>query len=199
MSKKLYIILLILILGALSLTGCPGQKPTDASLSPMDYFPLPEGALWTYAGEGNEFAAFSRQVVAVEDSLAQVQEDTGGAVGTAIFSSTAEEIVRIFWEGEQSGLEIGITAEPNDNTIIIKAPIELGQKWNNQGHSREIVGLNEVVETPAGRFENCLKLEIIFPQSKIYEYYQPGVGLVKREFISEGFTVTSSLAEYSLE
>jgi hypothetical protein len=46
----------------------------------------------------------------------------------------------------------------------------------------EIVGLSETVETAAGRFEKCLKVEEttpLEPGNKEYKLYAPGVGLVQ--------------------
>jgi len=46
----------------------------------------------------------------------------------------------------------------------------------------EVMSLSETVETPAGKFEKCLKvLETtpLEPDDKAYKYYAPGVGLVR--------------------
>lgn len=58
----------------------------------------------------------------------------------------------------------------------------------------EIIALNETVQTPAGKFANCLKTEetnALKPKEKEYKYYAPGIGLVREEnlrLISYGFT-----------
>src|SRR5262249_46702791 len=57
----------------------------------------------------------------------------------------------------------------------------------------EILSVNETVETPAGTFKNCIKVEEttpLEPGSKEIKYYAPGVGLVKddkEELIKYGF------------
>jgi hypothetical protein len=46
----------------------------------------------------------------------------------------------------------------------------------------EIVTVNEVLQTPAGKFQHCLKTEEttpLEPKAKEYKLYAPGVGLVK--------------------
>jgi len=46
----------------------------------------------------------------------------------------------------------------------------------------EIVSINEIVQTPAGRFEHCLKTEEttpLEPKAKEYKLYAPGIGLIK--------------------
>ena len=45
----------------------------------------------------------------------------------------------------------------------------------------EIVSLSETVETPAGKFENCLEVEEttpLEPDVKEVKVYAPGVGLI---------------------
>jgi hypothetical protein len=46
----------------------------------------------------------------------------------------------------------------------------------------EVVSLSESVETPAGKFKDCLKVEETTPLEpgvKEYKYYAPGVGLLR--------------------
>lgn len=46
----------------------------------------------------------------------------------------------------------------------------------------EIVSMNETLDTPAGKFEGCLKTEEttpLEPKAKEYKLYAPGIGLVK--------------------
>jgi uncharacterized protein DUF3108 len=46
----------------------------------------------------------------------------------------------------------------------------------------EIVSVSETVQTPAGEFKNCLKVEEttpLEPETKGYKYYAPGVGLIQ--------------------
>lgn len=48
----------------------------------------------------------------------------------------------------------------------------------------EIISINEVVSTPAGTFENCLKTEEttpLEPDAIDYKYYAPGIGMVQDE------------------
>jgi len=46
----------------------------------------------------------------------------------------------------------------------------------------EVVSLSETVETPAGKFEKCLKVletNPLEPDSKEHKYYAPGIGLIQ--------------------
>jgi hypothetical protein len=173
-----------------------GGKP---ALKPGNYFPLTKGSTWKYQGEGNEYAAFNREVLFIKENLAQLKEDNGGTVSASIFKVTDNEIIRIYFQGEVYEAINLLDRQSNDDTIILKAPLETGTKWNNRDHGREIVDINATITTPAGKFENCIKVKITNPYSTLYEYYKEEVGLVKREFHSEQTLVTSSLEQYSVK
>ena len=107
--------------------------------------------------------------------------------------------MRTFFRGEEYDGNNLLDEEANDNLVLIKVPLEAGTKWETPNGTREIVETDAVVDTPAGEFEGCIKIEITTEHSVMYEYYKEGIGLVKREFLSEGMTVTSTLEEYSIK
>jgi hypothetical protein len=46
----------------------------------------------------------------------------------------------------------------------------------------KVISLSETVETPAGKFTNCLKVEEttpLKPESQEYKYYAPGIGMIQ--------------------
>lgn len=177
--------------------GTEEEEPDVSSLK--DYFPLTEGSTWKYLGEGMEYASFSREVLYVDGNRAQVSENNGGTVSASIFEFKEGEIVRTFFRGEEYDGNNLLEEEANDDLVLVKAPLEAGTKWETSNGTREIVETDAVVDTPAGEFKGCVKIEIATEHSVMYEYYKEGVGLVKREFLSEGATVTSTLEEYNIE
>jgi hypothetical protein len=89
---------------------------------------------------------------------------------------------------------------PNDSTVILQAPLTKGSTWKSDDRNqRKIVSLNANLKIPAGEFENCLQIKISGPDYVVYEYYKQGVGLIKREFLSGGETVSSTLESYSIK
>lgn len=162
------------------------------------YFPLTKGSTWQYKGEGNEYASFTREVLFVEGDKAQIKEDTGGTVSAAVFKTTEKEITRIFFRGEEYEETNFLNEEPNDNLVILKTPLEVGIKWEEPNGVREIVEVDAAVDTPAGRFENCIKIKIQGQDSTMFEYFKDEIGMVKREFISGDTTVTSTLEKYTI-
>lgn len=168
-------------------------------LSLKDFFPVSVGSTWKYLGEGNEYATFERKALFREGDKAQFSEDNGGTISASVFKVTDKEIVRTFFRGEEYNQENLMNEKVNDNTVILKAPIKAGTKWKNPKDDREITATDAVVETPAGKFTGCIKVSIRTENSTMYEYYKAGVGMVKREFVSEGMQVTSTLEKYEIK
>lgn len=163
-----------------------------------DYFPLTQGSTWQYLGEGNEYASFSREVIFAEGNRAQIKEDNGGTVSASVFEATDEAITRIFFQGESYENEDFLDVDSNDNLVILKAPLQVGTTWETGDSSREIVDLNTSLYTPAGNFEKVLKIKISYPDSTMFEYFKDGVGMIRREYISGDFEVTSTLEKYEI-
>ena len=85
------------------------------------------------------------------------------------------------------------------SSIVLQGPITVGTSWSDQGVNKSIVAVDAVVDTPAGKFENCIKVKSAGPNDTIYQYYKKGVGMVKQEFIAGDTTVTSTLRKYQVK
>ncbi|MEL7568091.1 MAG: hypothetical protein AAGU27_24890 [Dehalobacterium sp.] len=214
----IFVIMMVIFITACNQTGKTNPEPEDnksvleendseKEISPpkdqitpdlSDYFPLSQGSTWQYLGEGNEYASFKREVIFAEGNRGQIKEDNGGTVSAVVFDVTDEAITRVFFQGESYENDNFLNAEPNDNLVILKAPLQVGTKWETDDSSREIVDLNASLDTPAGNFEKVLKMKITFPDSTMFEYYKDGVGMIKREYISGDFKVTSTLEKYEI-
>ena len=178
--------------------GQPGQ-PSPADEEPGDFFPLTQGSSWQYLGEGNEFASFNREVLYAEGNKSQIKDDNGGAVSTGVYRITADAVTQVYFEGEDYEPVNKLNQPENRNIAILKAPIKAGNKWTAETSTREIIDVNATVNTPAGTFDDCVKVKITDTHSTMYEYYKKGIGLVKRDFVSGSDTVSSILANYSLK
>jgi len=213
--KKFSLLALALLLLVL-LGGCNSTRTNDnngnktspvpkqaqkIALKPGDYFPLKAGSTWTYQGAGNEYASFERQLEYVKNGFGQVREANGGTVNSSIYQTTDSAVTRVYTKGESYDntniLEAGFSS--NDNTVIIQGPLKKGDNWQNDDNiKREIASLTANVSTPAGDFKNCLHIKMYGPDYVINEYYAKGVGLIKREFISNGETISSTLESYRI-
>lgn len=189
-------VILLAILASLLLMGC--QEKAEPK-KPADFFPATVGSTWEYQGDGMEFASFEREIIFAEKNRFQMREDTGGTVMATILEITDDAVIRTFSREEAYGDDNYLDMQSTDNTILLQAPIEKGTKWDIQEGTKEIIDLAGVAETPAGKFTDCLVITTTIDDSILTEYYQAGVGLVKREFQSEGMTVTSNLENYKIE
>ena len=184
-------------LQAIDKTSSTGGSEQNV-LSLQAYFPLSIGSTWQYLGDGNEYASFTRKVLFKEGDRTQTMEDNGGTVSANIYRVTDGEVRLVYSKGEEYDKVNLLDSKDNRNSIILKAPLKVGTKWKNAEDEREIVAINASVDTPAGRFEDCIKVSIKSQNSTMYEYFKAGAGMVKREFISEGLTVTSTLEKYEI-
>lgn len=197
MKTKLVIPTLIFIF-LVSIIGCSKLEKEN----PADYFPVSIGNSWEFQGIGNEYATFNQEVIYQKDDRAQFKINNGATISKAIYKISPDNITRILQIFEsyddENLLEKGFDA--NDNTIIIKTPLEIGTNWEVPVGTREIVGVESNIITPAGNFTDCIIIKCEFNETEgiMYEYYQKGVGLVKSEYILDDFKIISSLQKYNI-
>ena len=100
------------------------------------------------------------------------------------------EDVDIYKEGKIVGHEGAWRAGSNGAKAGVMMPgiILLGARYYQEVapgiamDRAEIVGMTEVVDTPKGKYENCLKVKEttpLEPNAKEYKFYAPGIGLIK--------------------
>lgn len=164
------------------------------------YFPLGAGSEWTYAGVGNEYAPFSRRVVYQRENLAQMREDTGGTVMAKVYRVEPDAVRLIYAQEEAYGDSDMLSAPPNQDQIVLKAPLMAGTTWSNGAERRTIVDDKARVETPGGIYSNCLEIESRSQGSTavIREFYCPRIGLVERIYQDGDFTVVSYLTDHTV-
>lgn len=196
MKQHFYYIAIGIILLFTFSAGCSKGAGDKTAGKPGDYFPLVLGNRWEYAGKGNEYASFTREVIFTEGNRAQVQENNGGTVMAFVFETTDNAVTRVFSREEVYDRINLLNSQPNENIAILKSPLAVGSRWAVPTTEREIVDVSATVDTPAGKFEGCIKIKAAGPDSTVYEYYKDGVGLVKREFVAGDTRVTSSLKKF---
>ncbi|MDD4833144.1 MAG: hypothetical protein PHC44_00195 [Lutispora sp.] len=205
--KKLLILAGIFILAAITIVSCtPSTKEPDAKIPPQKddvslYYPLKVGSEWEYEGEGNEYAAYTQKVIYSKDNKYQVMIDNGGTRAANIYEIKDDSIVNTYMEGEVYDEKNVLDNDANLDTVIIKLPIEVGNKWISEENSYEIIDINASVTVPAGTFEDCIIVKEIYKDKTAYRnyYYKKEVGLVKSEYkTNDGFTVSSLLKSYKL-
>ncbi len=180
---------------ALGLVGCGlstpiaptgGQDVIAAQSVDQDYFPLGSTTRWTYQVEDKLSRLSGERTVSIRDYVAKNGEQAnlvylanGQEVGKQQVVKTPTAIV---WDAYGLSLDLKRLGTP-------------GRMSEKQGRIITHLGF-ETVETPAGRFEKCLKIEIQVNERmgrsgqeyrKVdYLWLAPGVGPVKRVY-EEGY------------
>ena len=138
-----------------------------------DYFPLVKGALREYAMQSAEGSGhYTLEIIEVK---------TAGDVTTAKCRHTLN------WNGEPAIVtKYDIV---NDGKEIRRGkdtefplPAKIGSEWIRPPRRYFIEALDASMQTPAGKFENCLRVSYQIAEGdggSGERYYAPGVGLVK--------------------
>lgn len=201
-KRNVLILSVLLILGLAVGLSLSFTRPGEAKVTtgPGKYFPLTKDSYWIYQGIGNEFASFQRTVVYASGNRGQIEE-AGGDISGSIYQSTPCSVTRIYFSPEQYQRKNLLNVAPNDNTIIINTPLSKGTVWHTSDGNRTITSTTATVNTPAGRFKNCLVVKLQGDGYTNTEYFAPRVGMVKR--VSRGsddsYVVTSTLKKYSIK
>jgi len=174
-----------------------------------DYFYLEPG--YTLTLEGTEDGEFIQLVLTVTDKTrgvdgieTRVVEERESENGELIeisknYFAMCTQTKDIFYFGEQVDIYEGGKIVAHEGAwlagedgakpgLIIPAKPVVGMKYYQEvapgvaEDRAEIISLNEVIDTQAGRFENVLKVEETNPLesgAKEYKYHAPGIGLIQ--------------------
>jgi len=171
------------------------EKPVET------YFPMQPGNFWSYRGVGSEFADFTEQVLFRNEQLVQLKRANQGTTMVLIYEIDVNSITLVF-SAEEFYEETNLLTQHKENRreIILKKPFHVGASWISGDRTYTIVDTNATVSTPAGIFMHCLKIHSTFEagEHEIFQYYAPGVGMVKSEFRSGVSTIQSDLAKYNI-
>jgi len=181
--------------------GCLAARAAKrASPALADYFPAGMGSVWDFEGHGNEYASYVRTVVHRSGEKAQIEVNNGGTVTGEVYRITAGEIRRVYFTGEFYTRESLMDAKENRQEIVLKTPLSPGQKWENSNTTKTIEQVALEVTVPAGTFKQVVKVVSVQKGStwRGYEYYAPGVGLIKYEYTDGTDTISSLLKSYKL-
>ena len=185
-----------------TLTPTPTPSPTPKEESLLGFYPLKEGNMWEYEGEGMEYASFVQKVVFSSGNRHQVTIDNGGTVIANVIEEKKDSIVNTYRAGESYNNENILSKSSNVNIIMIQTPLEKGNFWISEENHYEIVDTEADITVPAGVFEDCIAVKVTFKDqtSNMVYYYKKGIGMVQSEFRTDvGDLITSKLKRYSFK
>lgn len=164
--------------------------PSDSVLA---YLPTWGQAMYKFAGEGIEFAAFTRRITYAAPELLQI-EDLSGTNLVKIVELTPNEL-RVVWTAEEfyedrNLLKLWLEGDKSsipgraEALVPLQGPLRVGTSWTDDRYQREIVQVKQVVTVPLGTFYDVLVVESKALGSEDWvqhEYYAKNMGLIKRE------------------
>lgn len=160
------------------------------------WMPRLEHVLYTYGGEGNEYASYTRYPQFNQDNYYQVATTNPGTTVAEVFEYREDEIVRTFQMGEvyyrDNFASIGTAGDTSAEEIVLQAPIEVGTNWAGAESTYEITAVNHKVVVPAGTYET-IEVTNTFEDSVTKRYYAEDVGLVLEVTELEDGEVSSEL------
>lgn len=169
------------------------NKPIPTLSKIEDYYPTIQNSSYQYLGEGNEYASFKEYVDYNFENKTQRRINNGGTETIKVIQILNGELAVIFSASEIYHRENFLEKEEGKKDIILKEPLTVGTAWESMdGNKREITSVNKEIETPLGKY-STLEVKTTFKDSVIFDYYAKNVGLIKTEYKSGDFIVTSTL------
>lgn len=203
MKRKLSI---FLIMTLLILTSCNknvtdnnpknnGEDNTISKLTIKDYFPFAENIKYEYAGEGNEFAAYTLYVDFINKNRIQTRENNGGTEVVRVLEYKDGQLKELFSRGETYFRENFTGTEKNEGEILLKEPLEKGTGWTTGDNIKKtITNVDVEIKTPSGEYK-AIEVTSEGGSSKTISYYAKNIGLIKVINSGEGYEVTSTLSK----
>jgi hypothetical protein len=183
-------------------TPAPEPEPAPEEESLIGFYPLKEGNMWEYEGEGMEYASFIQKVIFSSGNRHQVTIDNGGTVIANVLEESKDSIVNTYRSGEEFSGGNLLDKPSNVNIIMLQTPLEKGNFWISEENHYEIINTEADVVVPAGEFKGCIAVKVTFKDqtSNMIYYYKQGIGMVQSEFRTDtGDLVTSKLKRYELK
>jgi len=181
--KKLAIVLLLMCWPLSAAVACPSENNVSR------YFPAEAGLVWDYAGEGIEFAEFTRRVEFVQGTRVQMSEYNGATRTMLVFQVAPDTVIKTFSQDEVYDNTNFLQKLPNRSTLVLKAPLVVGAMWEDAKERREILSTTAKIAVPAGSFDSVVVVKITSQMkeksdtSHRIEYYAANTGLIMREFL----------------
>lgn len=160
------------------------------------WVPRLENIRYSYEGIGNEFAPFDWTPQFNQENYYQITTDNGGTTIAEIYRYDEDQVVRTFQRPEtyfrDNFTEIGSFLDEQEEEVILKAPIQVGNTWSSNGNNYEITSIDYEIEVPAGSYQT-IEVTLTTDDMVIKRYYAEDVGLVSEVSETEEMSVQSNL------
>jgi len=198
--KNLTILILIILVTIVGCKPTAGQEEivmdmeaNDFNPTLRDYFPFMENTIYKYEGIGNEFAEMEAYFEYIEGNKAQLKIKTPATNFVRVLEHKEGILKEVYFEGEFYHVENMLGHMEEQDNIVLKEPIEVGNSWTTaNGYKRSISGIEVEVETPLKTFK-ALEVTTELGDGRLQKhYYAKDVGLVASIY-EDGEHVVKSL------
>ncbi len=194
-------LILFLIFAVLGLSACE-KKPEINSGKIEDYFATKANTIYVYDGPEETASAWNIHNDYIRDGFIQRKIIAGPYYAGELLSFIDGEMRVAYSQNNYFYMDDFGKYENNYNALILKEPLEKGNKWQlDSGISgavnAEITNMDADVTVPYGTFK-AMEVTITYEKSSSFqkEYYVKGIGLVKAETVKEnGESFASELKE----
>ena len=186
---------ILLLIAILFATKC-NENPVTRSVYLNDYTPYKVGAFWSYKATTPGFEFYLKEeVILKEDNGYYLVMNTSNVIDTSNnnnYTIIDTNYVRFTDEG------LMVSVQGEIDRYVLKKPYRKGTKWSWVSsdsiiYNLEIVEDSLTVNTPAGTFNQCLKVIMWLnnPYNPLVEYiFAPNVGIVtKGPFILQFYRI----------
>lgn len=193
-------LILILALAALML-GCSGDdKSTTPSTVDLRGYPSTIGSRWTYQRIDSAYSGVDTNMVA----MSITDTTTINGVTFATLTSNAGQCISNLYVSFR-GDTVYVQNAPDAGSIKYQAyvfPLQIGTACRCEfpNDSVRVLGIEKVV-SPAGTFRDAyvVQRELVVIDSYLNDriWFVPGIGIVKREMISDEYSMGTTAVYYS--
>jgi len=155
-----FVILIVIYIFGIS--GCSNEGGKIGLVNEEDsYLPVTVGSWWKYVD--SDYPEYAKEIIVITGTkrlengkivmVAETSEDQGylsqGSNDMILFHEKLDDL-----EGE----------------LVYNPPLKIGATWQSNNGSARVVA-KEVVETPAGMFEDCYRIDATVAHAGYYDYY----------------------------
>jgi asparagine N-glycosylation enzyme membrane subunit Stt3 len=164
--KTTFIVIFLLLLGA-----------TTATMA-QDYFPLTEGATWSYSYgpmyDGGEIYTYTEKVLS-EKKVINGKKYT--AIEREEYNAKNELTKSVEYYRVNKNQEIVIYDDYNKADYVTISTV-LGKEWEVPFINCRVIDVDGTIKTPAGDYTDCLVIEMLGGESIMEYYFDKKLGLV---------------------
>ncbi len=142
-----------------------------------DFFPA--GQVTKVFSGGFENQGMKQRVLSIQNNQVQILQEDSGTSLILVYEVTSDQIRLIFSEEEHYTTEKLGHFLSNRNNVILKAPLEVGTKWDSDhGGYWAITAIDIYVKTPAGTYK-AVEVTFSYDEYETKYYFAKGLGIIK--------------------